>query len=117
MGNKGVVGTLRPGQGVGQPGLKDGLHLIFTVPGIVRIVKIMVNNGRKLVKTDSGGEHYTVDSFLKASSTGDADHSFALGEDYTYRVVFVVPKAATVKKIVIGEAKSRKWSFGGAIIQ
>lgn len=39
--------TLRPGQGVGQPALNDPLRAAVVVPGDARIVKIMLNHGRK----------------------------------------------------------------------
>jgi hypothetical protein len=38
--------TLRPGQGLGQPELKDPLRVAFAIPATARIVKIMVNQGR-----------------------------------------------------------------------
>lgn len=38
--------TLKPGQGLGQPALKDPLHLAFLVPAKSRIDKILVNVGR-----------------------------------------------------------------------
>lgn len=38
--------TLRPGQGFGQPELKDPLRVAFSIPAKSRIVKIMVNQGR-----------------------------------------------------------------------
>jgi hypothetical protein len=233
QGNKGPIGSLRPGQGIGQPELKDGVHLVFHIPGSVRIVKIMVNTGRKLVNldekvfryyiagatkaeagadgdpknviaplpdnvadpsdksgataldegkgapgqelpsgayhlkinsamattdpvmgnpprdgkkyvvlnvtakmmtdsadkfisyvegdswqlTDSDGDRYKADSFLKASTKADVDHEWVKGDEYTFRVVFIVPKEATFKKVVIGAGDHRKWAFDGSIIQ
>lgn len=38
--------TLRPGQGIGQPDLKDPLRVAFPVPANVKIDKIMLNQGR-----------------------------------------------------------------------
>ncbi len=38
--------NLRPGQGLGQPDLKDPLRVAFAVPASARIVKVMVNQGR-----------------------------------------------------------------------
>ncbi len=43
---------MHPGQGVGQPGLHDPLHIIAVVPAKARIVKILFNIGRKFVKPD-----------------------------------------------------------------
>jgi hypothetical protein len=67
--------------------------------------------------TDADGERYQQDSFLKAGSKANADHIFEKGDEYTFRVVFIVPKEATVKKVVIGARDSRKWAFDGSIIQ
>jgi len=233
QGNKGPIGSLRPGQGIGQPELKDGVHLVFHVPGNVRIVKIMVNTGRKFVGldekvfryyiagatkaeagadgdpknviaplpanladpsdksgataldegtgapgqelpsgayhlklnsaaattdpvegspprdgkkyvvlnvsakmmtdsadkfisyisgdgwqlTDSDGDRYKADGFLKPSSKADVDHQWVKGDEYTFRVVFIVPKEAAFKKVVIGAGSGRKWAFDGSIIQ
>lgn len=39
--------TLRPGQGFGQPALKDPLHVGFAIPATARIAKIMLNIGRR----------------------------------------------------------------------
>lgn len=235
LGKKGFMSTLRPGQGIGQPELKDGLHIAFRIPGKARIVKIMVNTSRKLVKpeekvfryyiagatkaeagadgdpknviarlpgnaadpsdssgavaleegkgvvgqelpsdrfhlklnsvasttdpitgqappnekkyvvlnvtakmqvdtrstmftvaggdfptwqiTDTDGERYKPMYYIKASSKEPADHQFDRGDEYTFRVVFVVPKAVQFKKLVIGAGASRKWAFDGAIIQ
>src|SRR5207253_752830 len=38
--------TLRPGQGLGQPELKDPLRVAFSIPMKARITKIMVNKAR-----------------------------------------------------------------------
>lgn len=38
--------NLRPGQGLGQPALKDPLRVAVLVPAKARIVKVMVNQGR-----------------------------------------------------------------------
>jgi hypothetical protein len=46
QGNKDFSATLRPGQGLGQPALKDPLHIAFIVPAKARINKIMLNVGR-----------------------------------------------------------------------
>lgn len=45
-GNKESGYTLRPGQGLGQPALKDPLHVAFNLPQTAKIAKIMVNVGR-----------------------------------------------------------------------
>jgi hypothetical protein len=39
--------SLRPGQGLGQPALNDAVRAAVVLPGSMRIVKIMVNQGRK----------------------------------------------------------------------
>jgi hypothetical protein len=38
--------TLRPGQGAGQPEMKDPLRVAWRIPAKARIVKVMVNSGR-----------------------------------------------------------------------
>ena len=42
-GNNSFNTTLRPGQGLGQPGLNDPLSVAFELPANARIVKIMIN--------------------------------------------------------------------------
>ena len=39
--------TIKPGQGLGQPGLHDPLRVVFIVPATSRIVKLILNFGRK----------------------------------------------------------------------
>jgi hypothetical protein len=229
--------TLRPGQGLGQPALKDPLHMAWHIPATARIVKIMVNTGRLYVKpaeqvfryyiagatkaeagadgnpkniispltanvadpadksgavalpegkgasgewlpcgafhlrldssasstdavtgdppndgtkyevvtmtaklvlkdrddltmgdvmggdsplyqlTDADGEHYKPVKFLKASSTDYPNQKFEYGDEIALRAVFMVPKAATFKKLVIGCGLARKWAFDGSVVQ
>jgi hypothetical protein len=220
--------TLRPGQGLGQPELKDALQIAFTVPAKARIVKIMVNQqrlnrneevfryyiagatkeeagepgdpknviqpvmeadrdpadksgaitlqegkatvgayvpsgyfdvrldsfaftnmnvmgddpveeGKKLaiatvtVKsrwpkdvsmfdveggddplyelTDADGERYKPVGYRKATKNEDPEHTFRKGDEVTFRVVFLVPKDAAGKKLIIGTRSSHKWAI------
>lgn len=45
-GEKELFVNLKPGQGLGQPDLKDPLRIHFAVPDKARIVKVIVNQGR-----------------------------------------------------------------------
>lgn len=46
QGDQGLNVTLKPGQGIGQPALKDPLYCDFKLPAQARITKIIVNQGR-----------------------------------------------------------------------
>ena len=46
MGPKFPNTNLKPGQGLGQPGLKDPLEMARAIPGNARIVKVIINVGR-----------------------------------------------------------------------
>lgn len=46
QGNKESSFNLRPGQGIGQPALKDPLRVAFMIPSKAHIAKIMINQGR-----------------------------------------------------------------------
>lgn len=60
---------------------------------------------------DADGETYKATSFLKAKSDEDADHTFKLGDEYTYRVVFQVPQNATLKKFVYATGDAPVWAI------
>ncbi len=237
LGGKYPSFTLRPGQGLGQPGLKDPLHMAWHVPATARIVKIMVNTGRLYVKpaeqvfryyiagatkaeagadgnpkniiaplpanvadptdksgavalpegiaasgewvpsgafhlrldstssstdavtgdapndgtryevvsitaklvlkdrgdltmgdvmggdntayqlTDADGERYKPVKFLKAGSTDYPNQKFEYGDEIACRAVFMVPKAATFKKLVVGCGLARKWAIDGSVVK
>jgi len=57
------------------------------------------------------GDSIKSTAFLKASSMEDADKTFALGDEYHYRVVFQVPKDAKFTKLVFSTAGSRVWAL------
>jgi hypothetical protein len=234
QGSKGYMPMLHPGQGIGQPGLHDPLHIIAVVPAKARIVKLLFNYGRKFAKpdeeviryyiagatkeeagadgdpknvvaplpayaadpadksgaialdegkasvgqeypsegfhiklnsaafsmdslmgsppkknmkyvvlnvtaqlmvdtdalmstlagnfdplwqlTDGDGEHYKPSGFLKASSDDEANHKFKLHDTYTFRVVFSVPQAATIKNVIIAAHQGREWTFDGSVV-
>ena len=219
--------SLKPGQGLGQPGLKDPLRVAFVVPGKARLTKIIVNHGRKgrtesVIRyyiagttkaeagadgdpknviaplpdgvrdpadasgavalaqgkgvmntplpsgafaltltsfavtsdpilsgaapddgkqyavasvtaksllagystfdveggnsplyelTDADGERYAPVGFRKAVADEEPEHDFKRGDDYKFRVVFAVPKAAVLKKLVLGTRDARVWAF------
>lgn len=213
--------NLRPGQGLGQPELKDALRVAFPIPGNVKIDKIMLNQGRlntdekvirfpivvenakkddrnviaplpdnvraadpsgaitlpsgKLEKgafvssgpfalridemttsadplegnppaegnvffvlkmtgkllagqddnmftitggddplhsiEDADGEKYRPTHFYKASKDEPAEKEFKTGDEYHFRMVFEVPKAAKLKTLTIGAGNFRKWSM------
>ncbi len=79
MGSKGFIETLHPGQGVGQPGLHDPLHIIAVVPAKARIVKILFNIGRKFVKPDEDMIRFYVSGATKeeAGAVGDPKNVIA----------------------------------------
>jgi len=58
--------TLRPGQGVGQPSLNDPVRVAAVIPGDARIVKIMVNYGRK------GRDEKVVRYFVSGATAAEA---------------------------------------------
>ncbi len=70
--------TLRPGQGMGQPELKDPLRVAFVVPGRARIVKIMINQGR-LTRKDEKVLRYYIAGATKAEAgeAGDPKNMIA----------------------------------------
>lgn len=61
--------------------------------------------------TDSDGEKGKPVAYRKAKRDEDAEHEFKAGDEYSFRIVFVVPKDATVKKLILGTGSSRKWAY------
>jgi hypothetical protein len=61
--------------------------------------------------TDSEGERAKPVAYRKAKRDEDAEHEFKKGDEYTFRVVFVVPKDVTAKTLVLGTGGARKWSY------
>ncbi len=59
--------------------------------------------------TDSDGEREKPTLYRKAKRDEDPEHTFKQGDEYTFRVVFLLPKDATAKQLVLGTSKSRKW--------
>jgi hypothetical protein len=72
-GRNGYLTTHRPGQGIGQPELKDPVHIIFRIAGNARIVKIIVNIGRKFVRPDEQVVRYFIAGATKAEAGADGD--------------------------------------------
>lgn len=60
---------------------------------------------------DSDGERVRPIRCLKARRDEDAEHEFKMGEEYAFRIIFVLPADATAKKLTIGTSASRKWTF------
>lgn len=60
---------------------------------------------------DADGERAKPSAFLKAKRNEDADHAFKQGDEYTFRIVFTIPKEAKIKNLVLGSAASPKWAF------
>jgi len=61
--------------------------------------------------TDSDGETDKCVGFLKAKSSETPEHDFKQGEEYTFRIVFPLAKAATARTLVLGAGDSRTWTF------
>lgn len=59
--------------------------------------------------TDGDGERYKPVSYRKAKRKEDPEHAFKKGDEYTLRVVFLMPKDAVAKKLVIGTGSAYKW--------
>jgi hypothetical protein len=76
-GLKGTSITLRPGQGVGQPELKNPLQMAWSIPADARIVKIMINRGR--IGKDEEVVRYMMAGASKeeAGEAGDAKNAAA----------------------------------------
>ncbi len=70
-GSKGPETTLRPGQGLGQPDLKDPLTVAWKLPAKARIVKIMVNQTR--VGTSEEVFRYYIAGATKAEAGAEGD--------------------------------------------
>lgn len=65
--------------------------------------------------TDTDGESYKPTAYYKASRDEDASKEFKFGDEYTFRIVFQVPKSAKLKKLTLGCGNSRKWAFEGIL--
>ena len=63
------------------------------------------------------GKKYKPVGYRAGDADENAQHNFEKGDEYAFRVIFAVPKAATVKKIVIGAADGRKWAFDGSVVK
>ncbi len=61
--------------------------------------------------TDADGERYQPAGYLKAKQNENAEHTWKVGDQYTFRVVFTVPTQAPAKKLILGTGGSRKWAY------
>ena len=60
---------------------------------------------------DADGEKYRPTHFYRASKDEPAEKEFKTGDEYHFRMVFEVPKAAKLKTLTIGAGNFRKWSM------
>ncbi|MBB6049582.1 hypothetical protein [Armatimonas rosea] len=63
--------------------------------------------------TDTDGESYKPTAYYKASRDEDASKEFKFGDEYTFRIVFQVPKSAKLKKLTLGCGGAHKWAYEG----
>ncbi len=61
--------------------------------------------------TDSDGERRRPLMYRKAKRDEEPEHEFKQGDEYTFRIVFAVPKDAGAKTLVLGTGGARKWSY------
>lgn len=61
--------------------------------------------------TDTDGERYRPIGFRKAGSDEDADHKFQLGDEYKFRIFFVVPQNASLKKMIVATSGGPRWAY------
>ena len=61
--------------------------------------------------TDSDDEREKPVTFLKAKRNESAEHEFKQGDEYSFRIVFSLPKDATAKTLVLGTGGARKWAI------
>ena len=66
---------------------------------------------------DTDGERTKPSFYRKAKLDDDPEHTFKQDDEYTFRAVFVLPKAATVKQLTGGTGKSRKWVYDAAALK
>jgi hypothetical protein len=60
---------------------------------------------------DSDGEKYRPIAMLKPNRPELADREMKAGDVYTVRLVFLLPKDATAKKLSLACERSRKWAY------
>jgi len=61
--------------------------------------------------SDSDGEREKPAGYRKAKRDEDPEHEFKHGDEYTFRVIFTLPKDTTAKKLVLGAGRAHKWAF------
>lgn len=67
--------------------------------------------------TDADGERYTPVAYLKAKSAEDAEHTFKKGDEYTFRILFSLPKDTSAKQLVLGAGNSRTWAYDTSAVK
>jgi hypothetical protein len=61
--------------------------------------------------TDSDGERYKPIGYRKAKQDEEPQHAFQPGDEYAFRIFFVVPKNATLKTLTLAAGESPKWAY------
>jgi len=61
--------------------------------------------------TDSDGERYKPIGYRKAKLDEDPQHAFQPGDEYAFRIFFLVPKDATLKTLILAAGESPKWAY------
>jgi hypothetical protein len=61
--------------------------------------------------TDADGERYKPEFYRKLKADEDPEREFKKGDEYAFRVVFVLPKDAAAKKLVLGTGGALKWAY------
>lgn len=68
------------------------------------------NDNQWQVET-TDGDRIKPQGFLKATKDESADHQFEQGDEYAFRVFFLLDKDATAKDIVIAATAGTKWEY------
>jgi hypothetical protein len=66
---------------------------------------------------DSSGDRTKPYAYAKAKIDDDAGHEFNPGDEYSFRIVFAMPKAETVKRLILGAGNYRQWAYDGATLK
>ena len=61
--------------------------------------------------TDSDNEAVKPLAYRKMKRDEDPEREMKPGDEYSFRIIFVLPKDATAKKLILGAGSSRKWTF------
>ena len=67
--------------------------------------------------TDSDGERYKPVGYRKAKQDEEPQHAFQPGDEYAFRIFFVVPKDATLKTLILAAGESPKWAYDASSVK